>query len=191
MSCSLPHNAYNNLKLLIYSRIFPLRSLLYSVSRHCLKKGCSIHTCQWNVFLMPSTRSVGHISPLSLVWSWQVYGWLPLAKYRVNHIIVPSVPRLASQRPKIPKVLPTDRQDPRWRIPDQRKPATPKGHTALGSHGVWAWVKTKSEGPLRRSGLPASSREGSGWAVARLLAGLGRDSLVYLSVFAASEGRSP
>ena len=86
---------------------------------------------------MPSTRSVGHISPLSPVWSWQVYGWLPLAKYRVNHIIVPSVPRLTSQRPKIPKVLPTDRQDPRCRIPDQRKPATPKGDTVRGSHGVW------------------------------------------------------
>ena len=57
--------------------------------------------------------------------------------------------------------------------------------------GLGLGPKPRVRGPLRRSGLPASSREGSGWAVARLLAGLGRDSRVYLSVCAASGGRSP
>ena len=162
------------------------------MSRHCLKKGCSIHTCRWNVLLMPSTRSVGHISALSPVWSWQVYGWLPLAKYRVNHIIVPSVPRLASQRPKIPKVLPTDRQDPTVEnFRSENASHTQGTHSAGQPWGLGLGPKPRMRGPLRRSGLPASSRGGRGWAAARLLAGLGGESLLYGSLFAASGGHSP
>lgn len=57
--------------------------------------------------------------------------------------------------------------------------------------GLGLGPKPRVRGPVRRSGLPASSRGGRGWAAARLLAGLGRESLLYLSVFAASRGHSP
>lgn len=91
------------------------------------------------------------------------------------------------------QVLPTGRQDPRQRIPDQRQPATPKGRTARAATGSGAWAKTKSKwapqevwaGSFKQRGERLCSCQALGWA------GQGESSLPYLSLFAASEGHSP
>ena len=63
-------------------------------------------------------------------------------------------------------------------------------HSAGQPWGLGLGPKPRVRGP-QEVGVPASSRAGRGWAAARLSAGLGGESLLYLSVFAASGGHSP